>query len=451
MIPRPTARFTTHLRVHALAGLALLLLACSPRVTSSGTAIEATPLASIASDVPTLADCTFDGDASLGIFSQPDGTIDIAAYNVAAASTSSIWAVADETGDVLTQQAVANEYGAASTTFTLPDYDYMRWHLFLQHDEGMHCEYVVISGNEWLEQGAIQPTTASSADGTPAEGTLQSEEEALMQDAALAGLPIEDALLSEELESAVIELDARLRRNEAETYTGLRAEWEPSYRVVLSFTEDGEATLAQYLDPDSKLAQYVKVETVEYSQAELDADRQAIETTLAAAPWGWSSYTSGNRVHIDVPTEELWQQFIEENNVDVPPSVVVNFAYDSIPTEPPAGVTVAPDVYLATWRYPAMMFNQALLEAQLVLEDGCLFAKAENGRGRLLIAWQPGHFPVERGGEIVVVDEYNEVVATVGETVGFGGSEISLPDDDKLVAPVPEACVTTNVWNASPF
>ncbi len=454
MHSKQIAHFSAAWHRLSVATLALLLLACSSRVTTTGTAIEAAPLAAKASNPPTLADCTFGDGPSLGVFPQPDGSLQINVFDAATEDAPSIWLVAEGADDVLTQQPTlledeANVNNMLGATFALPDYDYMRWNIFLRHGDGTRCEYITMSGNEWLARGSVQPEEIMEE--IAKGGRMQSEEEALMQDAALAGIPIEDALLSDELNDAVAELDARLRRNEAERYTGLRAEWEPRYHVVLSFTEDGEATLARYLDPDSKLAQHVVVETVEYSEAELDAERQAIEATLAAAPWGWASYTSGNRVHIDVLTEELWQQFIEENNVDVPPSVVVNFAYDSIPTEPPAGVSVAPDVYMATWRYPAMMFNAALLEAELVLEDGCLFARAKDERDRLLIAWQPGYFPVEREGEIVVVDEHNEVFATVGETVGFGGSGISLPEDDKLMAPVPEACRTDNVWNASPF
>ena len=82
---------------------------------------------------------------------------------------------------------------------------------------------------------------------------------------------------------------------------------------------------------------------------------------------------------------------------------------------------------------------EALLEGELMLENGCLRAKKMNGTDYLLI-WPPGFKLRVDGGEVRISDNTGISLA-VGEEVRIGGGEVPLPFVQILVEqPLPRDC-----------
>lgn len=408
--------------------------------TPSDATLNATPF--------TLVDCTPADDTTpaLSISLQEDRYLIVSAYNIPPEQSATIVVSAEEADDVLEMRPEAHANGVASTAFTLPNYDYMRWNISLLHGETVHCQYVIVSGDELLEAGY------QGLHSVPAGVTHQSAEEALMQDAAMVaesmGIPIEEVLLSSELEDEVSKLDARLRVNESKTYAGLRIEWQPRYHIVVTFTSEAEATLANYVGADHPLAAYVEADEVGFSSEQLEADQAVLMQMLESAdfPWGTALMHSQGLIELSVPTSEIWETFRDAQQIELPPSVIVTYAFDEIPAvEPPTGVIVAENVYMAKLIIPDMAHMQALNNDVLTVRDGCLFA------GDALIIWQPGYFPVEQDERIVIVNEHNKVVATEGETLYLGGGFTPRPTDDALVEPIPAACDAPEIFRMGDF
>ena len=83
--------------------------------------------------------------------------------------------------------------------------------------------------------------------------------------------------------------------------------------------------------------------------------------------------------------------------------------------------------------------KEALMEAELVLEDGCLRAKKMKGTDYLLI-WPPGFKLSVDGGDVRVSDDTGTSLS-VGEEVRIGGGGVSLTHVQVLVEqPLPHDC-----------
>ena len=85
------------------------------------------------------------------------------------------------------------------------------------------------------------------------------------------------------------------------------------------------------------------------------------------------------------------------------------------------------------------MVMEALHVGELVLENGCLRSRAVGGDSRLLI-WPPRFKLTVDGGDIRVSDD-SGVSLSVGEKIGFGGSEVPLARIEAMLEqPVPNDC-----------
>jgi heat shock protein HslJ len=91
------------------------------------------------------------------------------------------------------------------------------------------------------------------------------------------GIGLDEAVYRFEVmdDAGIDRLEAELSANEAHTFGGLWFEHQPTFRVVVAFTRDGERTIERYL-ADQPWAQLVEVRTVPATYRELqDAERRA--------------------------------------------------------------------------------------------------------------------------------------------------------------------------------
>lgn len=388
--------------------------------------------------------CTEPEDGrSLGLFPQEGRTIMINGFDLPVGSQPRlrITAVIDN-GPIIERIPTVNEEGGFSETVELPEYDYMRWNIRLIDDEGVLCHYLVMGGSDWLEMGYDGPSVT---------------EDALAEDMAFAaeqmGVPQDALEMQAANEDAISELNARLYANAAETFGGLWIQWEPTYCVVVAFTEDGEETVAQFLPSDSPLWTTLEIRTVRFTQAQLEQDQEALFEVMETADFEWASATDlpTNSVILSVPAESVWAEFVAAEQPALPDSLQLDFVYseEAITFTPPSNLNPVPEVYMAKRPLPSIGFQEALLNDNLLIADGCVFADGENGR--LLIVWQPGYFVHDADGVLQILNEAGELVAENGQPLYMGGGSGQLTDQVNLVAPVPDACQTESVWFMGQF
>lgn len=301
-------------------------------------------------------------------------------------------------------------------------------------------------------QVAPEPTAVRS----DTDARLSSDEVGLAEDMALVatqtGIEIADLEQQAANAHATTELAMKLEAHEADTFAGLWIEWEPTYRIVVAFTEDGEATITKYVAEDSELTAVLDIRPATYSYAQLQADQHRLGRQLARMPFDTTTGINlpDNYVELTVPAASVWQEYIEQNEVDLPVSVVVSFAFEEVIHLPPAKRTPVPDIFMAQKRFPSLVSMEALLSENLLVEDGCLFAEMANGR--LLIIWEPGYFAhLGENGRLQILNEAGDVVAEEGLPLYMGGGEGQPPDANILVAPIPEACRSSHVWYMGEF
>ncbi|MCB8946272.1 MAG: hypothetical protein H6658_21205 [Ardenticatenaceae bacterium] len=434
----------------------LLLAAACGAGEVEPAAMQATPLPTPnevqdeAADIDTSPDpmCTDAGDGrSLAIFPQEGRELMINGFDLPPGSQPTLrLTTLNDTGpdEQIERTPTVNEEGMFSERITLPEYDYMRWNVRLLHDAGVLCYYVVMGQDEVLEMGWDGPREE--------DGAIQNDL-ALM--AEQTGIPLAELEAQMAYEDAITELQARLQANEAATYAGLWLEHEPVYRVVVAFTENGQETVAKYVAEGEALTAVLDIRPATYTQAQLMADQQSLNQVLETADFDFftSVDVPHNRVELGVPTEEIWEAYVGTHDVQLPPSVVLTFAFPGgITFTPPPNLTPAPDIYMAQLALPSMAFMEALLEANLIVDNNCLLAQyPEMPDEKWLIIWQPGYYVHEADGIVQILDQEGKVVATVGEKLYMGGGEGSLPAENKLTAPIPEACHADHVWYMGEF
>ena len=432
----------------------LCLVACGSAEVEPGV-VEATAVASQpnhdeAADIDTSpdSDCTDAGDGrSLGIFPQEERELMINGFDLPPGSQPilRLTTLSDTAPDEqLERNPEVNDEGMFSELVTLPQYDYMRWDIRLHHDEGVLCYYVIMGQDEWLEIGY---------DGPDQDDRAIQEDLAFMSEQT--GIPLEELEAQMANEEAITELNARLQANEADTFAGLWVEWKPVYRVVVAFTENGEETVAKYVEDGDVLTAVLDIRPATYTQVQLMTDQQLLNELLATADFDYSTSVSiqNNHVELTVPTEEIWEAYVSINNPQLPDSVSVNFAFpNGINIAPPVNLTPVPDIYMAQLATPSMAFMEALLEADLVVDNNCLLAQdPERPNDKLLIIWQPGYFVHDENGRIQILDQDGVVVAEVGQKLYMGGGESSRHNGLNLTIPIPEPCRTDNVWLMGEF
>ncbi|GAP13094.1 hypothetical protein LARV_00836 [Longilinea arvoryzae] len=247
----------------------------------------------------------------------------------------------------------------------------------------------------------------------------------------------------DDLQTAPGHLNVALQAAEPDTFAGLWIEHEPEFRVIVLFTADGEKTLQPYI-AGTLLEGKVEVRQAKYSLAQLTSTEHEINQLMReqALPFSASVEIQENRVVVYITDQALWENALRENGLALPDYVVGEVIYEPLQGQPDFPVTPVGGLFFPQLRARSVVFMTALLEGQLVLEDGCLRVVTGFAPQGSLIIWQPDYFPSQKGDQIEILDRNGLSVARVGESIALGGGEIQLSDDTtrQLRESIPAAC-----------
>lgn len=285
---------------------------------------------------------------------------------------------------------------------------------------------------------APEPTAVSAPTAIPLPPTT----DAIWLDAAYMaegmGVPVEEALRRLMAQDSIGQLNAALEENEAETFAGLWIEHEPTYQVVVAFTENGAETLRPYLQTHP-IPTEITVLEVEHSLAELLDLQTAVSNQLSTLqfPHASSVNVKENNVELNITDEVLFNETLQTSGVTLPENVKVTVVYE--PLAEPLPVTAVPDVFMPQLKVRSTEFMAAEALGNLEVVDGCLRIVGDNDSQ--LVIWQTDYFLNDNNGTLEIWDRDSNVVAVVGEPIALGGGEGPAPQDHILKEPLPEQCV----------
>lgn len=261
------------------------------------------------------------------------------------------------------------------------------------------------------------------------------------------GVSVDEALRRFRLQDVAGRLDADLTANETDTFAGLWIEHSPDFKIVVLFTRDGEQTIQRYLRKDymtKEVADIVEVKTARISLAELVRVQAELISSLEDLDIHSESEVNvfENNIHIFI--NEAGKKAIDlavENGVLEVPDYVVVKAIPEWGPEPAVPPSLGD-------HFPQMKHTvggmEALLEGELVLENGCLRVRSAHGsvdEPSILIIWDLRFSTRTEQGIIQVIDsQTGNVLASVGDFVQMGGGEVPTPTYLGLVSPLPEDC-----------
>lgn len=255
------------------------------------------------------------------------------------------------------------------------------------------------------------------------------------------GISFSEAVSRLQWEDDVGVLEMRLAEEQSETFAGLWIEHEPTYRVVVAFTGDGEEIIQPYI-VGKPLADKVEVRSAEVSLVEL----RRVQLELSDLVWelnipaAISIFLEESIVELEITDQARFDAVLLLANATLPEHVVVKAIYEPVGDNPPFDVTPEPSILMPQLQMRSPDFMQALLIGQLVVEDGCL--RVRSGEHSVLIIWQADYYLNNRDGTIEILNETGKVVAQVGETVEMGGGfELLTAELEALLRePIPEEC-----------
>jgi hypothetical protein len=156
----------------------------------------------------------------------------------------------------------------------------------------------------------------------------QQGDEALMKDAqayaAAMGVSLDEAIRRLQLQDEIGSLNAALAVNEADTFAGLWIQHQPTYRVVVQFTRDGEAVIQPYIE-HGPLAGIVEVRIAHATLNELEAARaqaaQIAHGLSIRASSGINVFKNRAELYVLDPTE--FHVALREAGLQLPANVKV--------------------------------------------------------------------------------------------------------------------------------
>lgn len=261
------------------------------------------------------------------------------------------------------------------------------------------------------------------------------------------GVSVDEALRRFRRQDVAGRLDADLTASETDTFAGLWIEHSPDFKIVVLFTGDGEQTIQRYLRKDymtKEVADILEIRTARISLAELVRVQTELISSLAVLDIHFESEVNvfENNIHIFInePGKKAIDQAVENGFIEIPDYVVVKAMpeWGSESEEPPS----------LGDHFPQMKHTvggmEALLEGELVLENGCLRVRSAHGSAdepSSLIIWDLRFSTRTEDGVVQLIDsQTGNVLASVSDFVRLGGGYISTPTYLGLVAPVPEDC-----------
>jgi hypothetical protein len=296
--------------------------------------------------------------------------------------------------------------------------------------------------------GASAPTARFDPQEPAPTMTPLPPDDPLRQDAAAIARDLsitpEEVLRRLQLQDAIGRLDTTLAAQHPDTFAGLWIQHEPVYRIVVAFTRDGESTVRPYV-ADTPLEAEIEVRTAVASHQELQAAQAAAQRQLYALglPFDSGLNVQANQVELYVTDRPLFEQRMAEAGLTLPDHVAVVTTYEPVGAEPPFPVTPVPDVAMPQLRVPSGATPAALLTGTLVVEDGCLRVREDEGDSSYLVIWQPDYYLTDSDGVLEILDRGGFVVARVGEPIRLGGGATSAGAaviNPQLQTSIPSSC-----------
>lgn len=105
----------------------------------------------------------------------------------------------------------------------------------------------------------------------------------------------------------------------------------------------------------------------------------------------------------------------------LPDHVAVITMDEPVGAEAPFPVTPVPAVAMPQLRVRSGATPAALLIGTLIVEEGCLRVREEEGASSYLVIWQPDYYLTDCDRVLEILDRGGGVVARVGERVRMGG------------------------------
>jgi hypothetical protein len=253
-------------------------------------------------------------------------------------------------------------------------------------------------------------------------------------------IDVDEAIRRLRVGDEISRLNAALMSDEGDTFGGLWVEHEPAFRVVVSFTRDGEQTIQPYLQ-GKPWADLVEVREVRATHEELLSAAILTRRALEQLPFQVRASVDiqGNRVAVWVTDPEWFEAELRQAGIELP-----EFA-EPVATggESARGIDVCAPSPVPGVAFPRQrpiegyrIVHDLARAATLELSDGCL--RFGGSKGRVLV-W-PAEFTLRvQDGEIQVLDRDGQVVAREGEEICVSSSpNPGIPDC--VIEQLPSAC-----------
>ena len=138
------------------------------------------------------------------------------------------------------------------------------------------------------------------------------------------GVELSEAITRLMLQDEIGVLGAEIESREADTLAGFWIQHEPDYRVIVSFTKDGESTIAKYVQ-DGPLLELIEVRTAEATLRDLDGAQQEAGRIVADLGFNVASGidVKRNRVEIYATDRKALQTALQDSGKTLPEHVVI--------------------------------------------------------------------------------------------------------------------------------
>ncbi len=255
--------------------------------------------------------------------------------------------------------------------------------------------------------------------------------------AAEMGISMDEAIGRFELMDKAGTLGARLEEEESGTFTSLWIEHQPEFRIVISFSENGEETLKKYVEGGSPLAGVIELRTSGVTYEQLQAAQRETMRILDELDLfcDTSINIKENRVEVYLTDEGFFYETLREAEAELPEQVTAIVVYEPL-REVPFQVNPDLSVYFPQLKMRSGSYMLALMTGELVVKGGYLCIRDS------IIIWQADYFLNNNIGTIEILDRDRQVVARVGEKVTMGGGSIgSLEYINRMITePLPLDC-----------
>jgi hypothetical protein len=235
-----------------------------------------------------------------------------------------------------------------------------------------------------------------------------------------------------------------LATNELDTYAGLWIEHEPTYRIVVRFTQNPEETLRPYIE-DLPFAGLVEARDACYTMIELEAIHTQAMAQLEKLDFGVSSSLSvqENRIEVYVSDRAWFESELRTAGIELPEGVALVTVeggstardMDRLLTPPVPGIAFPRQKPIEGVRVSML----AELVGTLRLQGECLYVDGLQDGERVLPIWPPEFTLRQEGDEVLVIDGEEQVAARAGEEVYMAGGHVPV-SDEWVLGQIPEAC-----------